>query len=246
MATFKAYFKKEHMEFTRTYKFLILGFIALFFALSSPIVLYFTPKILETQFDGSFDFAAMMQTSLKTSFFGYMDDVYQILFVIMLFFGLGIFNNERVKYKNVLPKMAGATERGIYLGKIIYIAFIMLLITYGASLINYTYGYFIFPKDLSMFESSVIILGFYLFFMFNIALLSLFSTMQMKKFFTIFITLIHYYAVPPLVNLFKMKVSPYHLISHGTINENYYYSLLITGILSIVIVLFTYQLQKNK
>ncbi|MBN2796366.1 MAG: hypothetical protein JXR88_13225 [Clostridia bacterium] len=245
MTTFIAYFKKEHMEFTRTYKFLILGFIALFFALSSPIVLYFTPKILATQFDGSFDFATLMQTSLKTSFFGYMDDVYQILFVIMLFFGLAIFNNERVKYKNVLPKMAGATDQGIYAGKIVYIAAIMLFITYIASFINYAYGYFIFPKDLTLSDSSIIILGYYLFFMFNIALLSLFSAIQMKKFFIIFITLIHYYAVPPVANLFKLKVSPYHLINHGVLNENYYYSLIITGILSIVIILLGYFIHKK-
>lgn len=244
MHTFLPYFKKEHMAMTRTYKLLILGFIALFFALSGPIILYFTPKILAAQFEGSYDFANLMTNTLYTSFLGYMEDMYQILYVVVLFFALGMFNNERLTRQYVLPKMAGASETGMYLGKIAYLTLSVLLLTILTSLVNYGYSYMLFDHDLSVMGAMKIVIGFVSYLILNISLIGLFAAFSIKKFFSIFITLIHYFAVPALMGLFKMKYSPYHLIRQGNTDETFILSLLVTLVVTgLLIVLTSYQLK---
>lgn len=210
--TFKAYLKKEHKEFIRTNKLVILAFIILFFALSTPMILYFTPKILESQFEGDMNFATLMDISQYSSYVNYLGDVYQIANVVALFFALSIFTNE---YKNrtiIMPLMAGAKVKQVQTAKLIYLFLITSGITALGAIINFFYSGIVFGMDMKIEQALAYYIGIQLFFMMNVALLAIMGTIKMKRFGIMFITLIHYYAVPPVVALFNFKISPYRLV----------------------------------
>lgn len=214
MATFKAYVKKESLELFRSNKLFILIFIALFFALSTPVMLYFTPKILASQF-GEIDFSQMMTINVWSAYTNYLGDIYQIFFVVALFFALKIFTDEFKSQKIVMPLMAGVNLKVMYIAKFAVLSALVSIIVYVVSMINYGYSALVFENtSLSFIAANWYVSGLLLYFLLHVALLYFMSTIRLKGFLIMFFTLAHFFAMPSIVGMFRfIKISPYQLVS---------------------------------
>ncbi len=70
MTTFKAYFKKEIMESSRQYKYIILAVGIIAFAILDPFMLKILPKILEKQSQG--DLSSLFVATPKSAINSYI------------------------------------------------------------------------------------------------------------------------------------------------------------------------------
>jgi ABC-2 type transport system permease protein len=134
---------KELREGLRSYKFLIIAFALLFFALLDPITLKLLPKLLKSQI-GMEGFAEMMNINQSEAIKSYLGDVLQIVPVVIAFTIGGIVTKEFTEHYIDIPLSKGMDLNRLYTAKwIVYIVFIIVT-TFIAMAINYTYASLIF------------------------------------------------------------------------------------------------------
>lgn len=243
MNTFKSYLLKETFELIRTYKLLIILITGLAFSISGPITLFFTPKILASQFKNvSFDISELIVTGHLVSVQSYLGDAYQILgLVILILFFKSLISEFKTK-KIIIPFMSGANLRTIIFAKFITYVFFTNLIVIFSVFLNYLYGGLVFDEFVATPEMTLHgTLSLIIFIDLNLALILLISSYIKNTFLVVSLTLINYLVLPSLFNIFKfMKYSPFRLleaISLTPFNISSNYSILLTFILIILILL---------
>ena len=241
MITFKAYFKKEIMESRRQYKYIILAVGIIAFAILNPFMLKLLPKILEQELKG--DLSSLFIATPKSAINEYIKSLFQIgtLFVI---FTLGSSLNDEInEEKLVFPYSKGSLPAGIVLAKIIHYTIVVTLLTFIGFLTCSYYGSILFKGEkvsLSGIMSSALLMSIYYFF--NIALVTLFSSLVKKGITAGFITLMITFTSAAFVNLNTIgKFMPYKLVQGANLFtlENYSYTIAFSMMCSILFILAT-------
>lgn len=241
MTTFKAYFKKEIMESKRQYKYIVLGVGIIAFAILDPFMSKLLPIILEKQLQG--DLSSLFVVTPKSAINNYIKDLFQIgtLFIV---FTLGSNLNEEItEGKLVFPYSKGGLPIGIVLAKIIHYAIVVTVLTFIGFLTCSYYVSILIQGErvaLSGIISSAILMSVYYFF--NIALVTLFSSIVKKGVTAAFITLMVTFISAAFVNLSTIgKLMPYKLVVGANLFtlKNYSYTIAFSIMCSILFIIAT-------
>jgi len=143
MSTFTAYLKKERMESSRQSKYLILGAIFGFFALSTPIMLRLMPSIIESQMPGFPK--ELMEFDAVYSVQNYIKNIYQLGNMAVAFVLMGVLADERLQGKLVYPVSQGASMAGVVGAKLVHYGAAVSAIVFASTMLNYYYSVVLFP-----------------------------------------------------------------------------------------------------
>ncbi len=241
MTTFKAYFKKEIMESKRQYKYIILAVGIIAFAILDPFMLKSLPKILENQLQG--DLSSLFIATPKSAINNYIKDLFQIGNLFIIFTLASTLNDEINGEKLVFPYSKGSNPVGIVLAKIIHYTIVVTILTFIGFLTCYYYGSILFKGeevDLSGVMNSAILMSVYYFF--NIALVTLFSSFVKKGVTAGFITLMITFLSAALVNLNTIgKLMPYKLVQGANLFtlDSYLYTIGFSIFCSVIFIIAT-------
>lgn len=230
--------KKEWLSHLRQHRFLILGVIVLFFSLSDPVMLYFTPLILESQVGSSVDLSSLFEVSQRISIQNFMGDLYQIFGIVTIIFTTNILINEYKKHKIVMPYAIGLkTDHLIFTKYLVYTFLVNAMILLGSIFVHY-YSGFIFEDYTSPLQSTLFsALGLMIFLNYNIALVFLIGAFKQSKVLINTCVLINYLALPSFFGLFKfIRISPYRSLEATNMisSQNLILSMILTVIITIV------------
>lgn len=241
MTTFRAYFKKEMMESSRQYKYLILAVGIIAFAILDPFMLKLLPKILEKQLQG--DLSSLFIVTPKVAINNYIKDLFQIGTLFIIFTLASTINDEVNEEKFVFPYSKGSSPWGIVLAKIIHYTIVVIIFTLIGFLTCYYYSGILLKGEkvtlLMVMNSGILMCVFYLF---NITLATLFSSYIKKSVVAGFITLMITFLSALLVNLnYIGNFMPYKLVqgANSFTLENYYCTIVFSIICSIVFIILT-------
>ncbi|MGH4122402.1 MAG: hypothetical protein ACREV6_05680 [Clostridium sp.] len=241
MTTFKAYFKKEIMESKRQYRYIILAVGIMAFAILDPFMLKLLPKILEKQLQG--DLSSLFVATPKSAINNYIKDLFQIGNLFIIFTLASTLNDEVNGEKLVFAYSKGSVPIGIVLAKIVHYTIVVIILTFIGFLTCYYYGSILLQGEkasLSGIMSSALLMSLYYFF--NIALVTLFSSFVKKGITAGFITLMITFTNAALVNLNTIgKFMPYKLVegANSFTLENYFYTIAFSIICSILFIIVT-------
>ena len=212
---------KEFKEGLRSYKFFIISFTFVFFALLDPITLKLLPAILKSQtgMEAISSLIAINQTEAVKSYFG---DVVQIVPVIMAFTISGIITKEYTGHYLDIPLTKGLNLKKMYIAKMGVYTLIMITSTILGLLVNYAYSAILFGADIpyqlvikAMVTMSLILL-------YYLAIHFLIETFVKKAYLASIFSLIIYFSQYGLVQLLNEKyriLFPQYLI--GQLNQMY-------------------------
>lgn len=241
MSTFKSYFFKEFLEAIRQYRVLILSFVATFFALTDPVILYFTPKILSSQFEGQgFDFSELIQTNQTASISNFLGDAYQIVGIVIIVMGFKLVIHEFNSRKIVIPYTNGSDNSMMILAKfVVYILIVNVVLSTSIAL-NHVYSGLVFDDFSANFNFTLhAMVSLVLFIDYSIAIMFLVSSITRNSIVVISVTLINYLLLPGLFNIFKIfKYTPYRLVESFSLipfNKTAQISIILTIVLLILI-----------
>lgn len=195
MKTFKAYLEKEILEAIRQYKYLVLFFGIIFFAISGPIMMKLLPAILKGQFHG--DISSLFIVTRKSVIQNYIKDLFQIGLLFIVFTASGSLSDEISSQKLVFPFSKGSSPAGIVLAKVLHYCIIILLLTLLGFCINFYYTNLLFKNDSINFTNAIIsgsLVSIY--FIFNMILAIFFSSFIKRGVVAGFLTIgISYFSV---------------------------------------------------
>lgn len=141
MGTFKAYFNKEILESKRHFRYLIIFLAFLFLALSSPVFVKLTPKILESS--GVKDPSQLQGLFLtkRLDIMGnlIMKDLTQMGILIVSFVFCNILSEELGSQKFVFPFSKGAEAGYIVLAKSLHYSLVIIAAVTLTLCVNYYY-----------------------------------------------------------------------------------------------------------
>ncbi len=212
--TIKAYVYKETKEHIRKYRLLIIGILTLILAFSSPVVLYFLPKILADQTQSTMDLSSLFQTGQVPAIQSYIGDMYEIAGVLIIILSSGLILNEIKSHSIVIPFTNNLKMSQMIITKyMVYMFYISIIVLIGF-IINHYYSGLVFKS----FDASIIFtLNAYLAYMFiigfHIALTFLISSYTKSLFATLSLTLLSYFVFPSLFNLLSLKIGTYQLLT---------------------------------
>ena len=138
MKTFKAYFKKEMLEATRTYKYLILFSGIVFWAIMNPLMIKLMPLILKNYLPADLS-VLFSEYSLDMAFMDFMGDIFQLSTFFIVLSLMGLISNEVYRKRLVFPYSRGAEPAGFVTAKYIHYMFTVSLFILVAFLTNYFY-----------------------------------------------------------------------------------------------------------
>lgn len=232
MKTFKAYFYKEVIEFIRQYKYLILGFGMLIFAIATPIMLKMLPKLLAGEVNA--DLSSLIQFTKVSGVQGYIKDLFQISNLFVIFIGAGLLSDEISSQKLVFPYSKGGRPVGVVIAKFLHYFLVICILVLIGFMLNYYYLDVLAAKgeiEFSKILMSVFLMCIY--FLGNIAL-TLFLGSIFKKGITagIIALLLSYFSSL----IVKIKVVG-ELVSYNLINiaSSFDYSDMIKTIVSVIL-----------
>lgn len=241
MTTFKAYFKKEIMEATRQYKYIILAVGITAFAILDPFMLKLLPKILEQQLQGNL--SSLIVATPKSAINNYIKDLFQIGTLFITFTLASTLNDEVNEEKFVFPYSKGSKPKGIVLAKIIHYTIVVTILTFLGFLTCSYYGSILFQGEkvslLGIVNSTILISVYYFF---NIALVTFFSSFVKKSVTAGFITVMITFLSAALVNLNTIgKFMPYKLVVGANLFtlKGYSYTILASIICSTLLIIAT-------
>ena len=118
MKTFRAYFKKEILEATRTNKYLILFVGTVFWALMAPLMLKLLPLLLKSM---PIDISAVFENfNRDAAYLSFLGDFFEVGTLFFAFTLMGIISNEVYYKRLVFPYSSGADTTGMILAKYIH------------------------------------------------------------------------------------------------------------------------------
>lgn len=179
MWTFKAYLRKEFIEATRQYKYLMLAVGIIAFAILDPIMLKLLPNLLKGKLPE--EVVAFFVTTQTTVVQSYIKDLNQIGILFIIFIISGTLCEEIYNQKLVFPYSKGASPKSIVLVKFLHYIVTVGILTGLGFLINYYYATVLFPKTPMEFSNIFPAMGLVvLYFIFNISLTIFFSSIFKK------------------------------------------------------------------
>ncbi|HEY5563698.1 MAG TPA: hypothetical protein VIK72_18410 [Clostridiaceae bacterium] len=179
MSTFKAYFKKEIIEAIRTYRYIIIAAVLIFFAISDPILLKLLPSILKSQ--TQMDISSFLVINEKMALQNYIKDLFQLCNIVIVLVISGTLGKEIKDGKLIFPYSKGSSPAGIVLAKAVHYVIYVGIITFLGFLINYYYVTMLFKNDgITIIQVLISAASLILFFVFNILLTMVFSCLIKK------------------------------------------------------------------
>lgn len=176
MATFKTYFKKEIIESSRQYKYIVLAVGIIGFAILDPFMLKILPYILKNQLPA--DFSGLFEISQKAAIANYIKDLTQIANIIIAFTLGGMLSDEITSEKLVFPYSKGSQPSGIVIAKIIHYAAAVCIFTFLGFIVAHNYSGVLFEGERVEFIGILIAaLLICIYYCFNITLAALFSSL---------------------------------------------------------------------
>lgn len=241
MRTFKAYFKKEIMESSRQYKYIILAVGIIAFAILDPFMLKILPKILEKQSQG--DLSSLFVTTPISAINSYINHLFQIGNLFIVFTVASTLSDEINGEKLVFPYSKGSKPSCIVLAKITHYTILVIILTFVGFFTCYYYGNILLEGEkasLSGIMNSSILMSVYFFF--NITLVTLFSSLVKKSVTAGFITLIIAFLSATLANSKTIgNFISYKLIVGANLFtlENYLFAIVFSIIFSLIFIILT-------
>jgi ABC-2 type transport system permease protein len=212
MGTFKAYFKKEIKESLAQYKYIVLAAGIIVFAVLEPITLKLLPTLLKGKIPG--DLSSLFVINQKTAVLNYIKDLFQIGSFFVVFVHCGTLSDETYNEKLVFPYSKGAKPSSIVLAKTFHYTLVVLILTYIGFIINYSYSQVLFKENnvkMSMIMVSALLISLY--FLFNICLVTLLSSLLKKSLSSGLLTLaLNFISIPFLSIKVLAKFIPYTLV----------------------------------
>lgn len=194
--------RKEMMEASRTRKLLVLTIVALFFALSGPVMLKMTPYLLK-EFSG-IDVADAIELSQTVALRDFAQDVGMVFTVVLVIVAAPLWIQEVTGRSLVIPLTKGTRSSHMILAKgLVYGIWISLLMIVAYS-VNYYYAGIIFGFDLTwiqVFRSALMMGMFYFWLVFFILLLGTLFANSYMVVFTVLVTVFGGGALAGLVRL---------------------------------------------
>ena len=150
MKTFRAYFKKEILEATRTNKYLILLIGSVFWALMAPLILKLLPLLFKSL---PIDISAVFENfNRDAAYLSFLGDFFEIGTIFFAFTLMGIISNEVYYKRLVFPYSSGADTKGMILAKYIHYGLTFSIFI----LIGFITNYFYTSK---LFEGGILAIG---------------------------------------------------------------------------------------
>ena len=164
MGSFKAYFIKEIKESIRNHKYLILAVGFIFWALLDPLMLKLFPLLLKNYMPA--DVSVLFSTFTRdTAFQTFLNDLFQIGSLFIIFTLMGIISNEVYSKNLVFPYSRGLKPAGMVIAKYIHYLITISLFILVAFLTNYLYIIRLFSGGLLsisiVFKSSLLYILYY-------------------------------------------------------------------------------------
>lgn len=247
--------KKELLEGTRTYKFLIIISIFMFFALLNPILNKMVlPNILESQFNGISDemLGQMVISSQRECVRGYLSDVFEISTIVIVLGLSSLIAGELRNKTFIFPVCSRKDFTSMVMSKLfVYGSFIVLAATVSV-VVDYFYAGMLFGADLPgilpVFRAGLL-QGLY--YVFVIGLVMICGSFATKPITAGLLALLPAYGTYFLSQLFGVqKYTPAGLLSEANllavrINPEIIWSLTITvGLIICMVFLTVVRLQK--
>lgn len=212
---------KELKEGLRSYKFLIISFIFVFFALLDPITLKLLPTILKSQtgMEAISSLISINQTEAIKSYFG---DAVQIIPIVIAFTISGVITKEFSGHYLDIPLTKGLNVKKMYLAKIGIYALILICSTIVGLVINYAYSAILFGVDISYYLVIKAIVAISLILINYLAIHLLVETLVKKAYLASVLSLAIYFSQFGLIQLLNEKyriLLPSYLISQ--LNQMY-------------------------
>lgn len=242
----KTLIKREYLYGSRNSKFLILGFMFLFFAISTPIMIkVLLPAVLRSQFPGmgEAELAMMIDISQTGSMISYMKNVFEVGLIIFGFTLSGLMASELKEHTLVMPICSGTTYRQIILSKFVVNAVFIVLITFVSFGLTYLYSSVLFENEFTyavVFKASLLES---LLFLFILSLIITLGTLFHKPIATGLLSVGAVYLLSLIGGIFKInRFLPTGLhIEANYLNEVYSNELLIgMGITVVLIVILLF------
>ena len=150
MKTFRAYYKKEILEATRTNKYLILFIGTVFWALMAPLMLKLLPLLFRSlPIDISAVFEGFNRDAAYLSFLGDFFEVGTLFFAFTL---MGIISNEVYYKRLIFPYSSGADTSGMIFAKYIHYGLTFSIFIFIGFVTNYFY-------TSKLFEGGILAIG---------------------------------------------------------------------------------------
>lgn len=164
MGSFKAYFIKEIKESIRNHKYLILAVGFIFWALLDPLMLKLLPLLIKNYVPA--DVSVLFSTFTRdTAFQTFLNDLFQIGSLFIIFTLMGIISNEVYSKNLVFPYSRGLKPAGMVIAKYIHYLITISLFILIAFLTNYLYIIRLFSGGLLsisiVFKSSLLYMLYY-------------------------------------------------------------------------------------
>ncbi len=137
--------KKEIDEGIRSYKFMIIAFVFIFFALLDPVMLKFLPDILKLQ-TGMEGLAEFITISGEEAIKSYIGNILQIIPVVLAFTLSGVVSKEFTNHYIDIPLSKGIDLGRLFTSKFIVYGSVIVMIAFISLLVNYYYSMMIFGE----------------------------------------------------------------------------------------------------
>lgn len=215
MATFKAYLKKEIIEASRHYRYVVLAVGILVFAILDPVMLKLLPVILKNQIP--VDMASLFKITPKYSVLNYIKDLTQIGYMFVVFSISGALSEEITSKKLMFPYSMGGKPWGIVLSKLLHYIFVVCILTLLGFLTVYYYAGLLFKGESTGINgvfTAAILIGLY--YIFNITLTIFFSSFFKKGIGAAFTTILINFIQIPFISFKGVgKYLPYTLVERA-------------------------------
>jgi len=213
MGTFKAYFRKEIKESISQYKYLVLAAGIIMFAILSPIMLKLLPIMLKSQIPG--DISSLFVINQKAAVLSYIKNLFQIGSFFIVFVHCGTLSDEIYNEKLVFPYSKGAKPSSIVLAKTIHYILVVFILTFIGFIMSSYYSQILFKENnitLSMIMATALLMSLY--FLFNICLVTLLSSLFKKSLTSGILTLtLNFISIPLMAIKSLEKFIPYNLVN---------------------------------
>lgn len=246
MGTFRAYFKKEMLESSRQYKYIILGAGIILFAILDPIMLKLLPEIMKGQLKG--DLSSLFTMTRKAALQNYIKDLFQIGNLFVIFSLCGTLSDEISSQKLVFPYSKNADSFQMILAKFIHYFFAVCLFVFAGFSLNYYYANLLFKGDTVSFAnvmiSACLIIMYY---SINISLTIFFSSLFKKGIAAGMASAVICYLTIPLSEIKPIQnYLPYKFIQTATTFEGAQILLIMTGVLYCILFCILSAFRMNK
>ncbi|MFZ7133248.1 MAG: ABC transporter permease [Eubacteriales bacterium] len=136
---------KEIVESVKTFKFIIIGFVFVFFGVSSPIMAKYLPQIIGT-FDANLA-GVIPEPQIMDAYAQFFKNIGQIAFIIMIIIFSGIVAQEKNKGTLVMILSKKINRSIIIISKFAASAIIFSMCYLLAGIICWIYGSYLFPGE---------------------------------------------------------------------------------------------------